>query len=430
MCDSFVVLGSSTADGRTIFGKNSDREPNEPQSIHFFPRLSGNGTDLFTTTQRVSQVSETNAILISKPSWMWGGEMGVNDKGVVIGNEAVFTKETVRRDGLLGMDILRIALERSESAEHAVKTIVELIEDYGQGANGGFTKYLYYHNSFLIADRENAWVLETSNSYWVSKKVKGSAAISNCLTLGDDFDDGHPQVIRNAENHGWHKPGKAFSFAESYEKKLIRKFSGAGTRLRRMQELLEEGEVSIERSFEILRDHENSKHLGSMRNICMHAGASLVSSQTTSSMVVVLGEKPEIWITNSSVPCLSVFKPVWFDSYESSLPFDEPEDGINYWGSWEKFIRLAILRDSKAKELWREYCLQFEQDLLLTAGKMKADDLSEQAFDKSRNIARKMTSLLEEEEVEAGFFNRKYWNRQNKKLQELKSRNFKKEIPT
>jgi hypothetical protein len=111
-----------------------------------------------------------------------------------------------------------------------------------------------------------------------------------------------------------------------------------------------------------------------------------------------------------------VFKPVWFDSYESSLPFDEPEDGINYWGSWEKFIRLAILRDSKAKELWREYCLQFEQDLLLTAGKMKADDLSEQAFDKSRNIARKMTSLLEEEEVEAGFFNRKYWNRQNKKL--------------
>jgi hypothetical protein len=53
-----------------------------------------------------------------------GWRKGVNDKGVVIGNEAVFTKETVRRDGLLGMDILRIALERSESAEHLSKRLL------------------------------------------------------------------------------------------------------------------------------------------------------------------------------------------------------------------------------------------------------------------------------------------------------------------
>ncbi|MDD3679927.1 MAG: C69 family dipeptidase [Mesotoga sp.] len=428
MCDTFVVLGKSSVDGITLFGKNSDREPNEPQSVYFFPRSSNNSDELFTTNQRVDQASETNAILISKPSWMWGGEMGVSEKGVVIGNEAVFTKESVRRDGLLGMDMLRIALERSENAEHAVKIIVELIDKYGQGGNGGFAKYFYYHNSFLIADRENAWIVETSDRYWVAKRVDGYAAISNCLSIGEEIDESHPQVVSNAENRKWHKRGKEFNFAQSYERKLIAKFSGAEARSKRVKSLIEERKMDIESSFEVLRDHGGGRLLGSMRNICMHAGVGLVSSQTTASMVVALGDRIEVWVTNSSLPCLSIFKPVWFDSFKSSLPFEE--EGINYWGNWEIFNRLALLRNSKAKELWKEYCLPLELDLLFNREKMSEEVLTSQAFEKSWNIARKMTSLLREEKEEVGFFDRNYWNRQNKKLQQLKARNFKKELPT
>ncbi|MFA6975990.1 MAG: C69 family dipeptidase [Mesotoga sp.] len=428
MCDTFVVLGKSSADGITLFGKNSDREPNEPQSVYFFPRSSNNSDELFTTNQRVDQASETNAILISKPSWMWGGEMGVSEKGVVIGNEAVFTKESVRRDGLLGMDMLRIALERSENAEHAVKIIVELIDKYGQGGNGGFAKYFYYHNSFLIADRENAWIVETSDRYWVAKRVDGYAAISNCLSIGEEIDESHPQVVGNAENRKWHKRGKEFNFAQSYERKLIAKFSGAEARSKRVKSLIEERKMDIESSFEVLRDHGGGRLLGSMRNICMHAGPGVVSSQTTASMVVALGDRIEVWVTNSSLPCLSIFKPVWFDSFKSSLPFEE--EGINYWGNWEIFNRLALLRNSKAKELWKEYCLPLELDLLFNREKMSEKMLTSQAFEKSWNIARKMTSLLREEKEEVGFFDRNYWNRQNKKLQQLKARNFKKELPT
>jgi len=430
MCDTFVVLGSSTPDGITLFGKNSDREPNEPQAVYFFPRSSNNPDELFTTNQKVDQVSETNAILISKPSWMWGGEMGVNDKGVVIGNEAVFTKERVRRDSLLGMDILRIALERSENAEHAVRIIIGILEKYGQGSNGGFTKTLYYHNSFLVADRENAWIVETSDRFWVTKRVYGSAAISNCLTIETEIDEMHPQVVSNSQDRKWHNPAKEFDFAGSYERRLFRKFSGAEIRLKRMRELIEEKEMNTERCFEILRDHNDRRPQSSMRNICMHAGAGVVTSQTTASMVVAIGDKIEVWVTNSSLPCLSIYKPVWFNSQESSLSFGEGESGLNYWGNWEIFNRLAILRDSKAAELWKEYCLPFEQDLLLSRGKTTEADLTKQAFEKSWKIARKMTSILRGEREEAGFLKKSYWKKQNAMLQRLKSRNFRKELPT
>ena len=60
------------------------------------------------TDIEVEQVSKTHAVILSRPSWLWGAEMGANEHGVCIGNEAVWTKEPVREgEALLGMDLLR-----------------------------------------------------------------------------------------------------------------------------------------------------------------------------------------------------------------------------------------------------------------------------------------------------------------------------------
>lgn len=51
---------------------------------------------------------KTHAVILSRPSWLWGAEMGANEHGVCIGNEAVWTKEPVGEgEALLGMDLLR-----------------------------------------------------------------------------------------------------------------------------------------------------------------------------------------------------------------------------------------------------------------------------------------------------------------------------------
>ena len=110
MCDTFVATSQATPDGVAIFAKNSDREPNEAQYLAFLPAQNHPANSQIQTTYiQIPQVEHTHAVLLSKPFWIWGAEMGVNEFGVAIGNEAVFTKEPYEKEKtLIGMDLLRL----------------------------------------------------------------------------------------------------------------------------------------------------------------------------------------------------------------------------------------------------------------------------------------------------------------------------------
>lgn len=104
MCDTMIANREMTADGYAIFGKNSDRSCNEPQYFVHIPRAEhASGECVQCTYVPVRQVRHTNALLLSKPSWIWGGEMGLNEHGVCIGNEAIYSRETSMTEALLGM---------------------------------------------------------------------------------------------------------------------------------------------------------------------------------------------------------------------------------------------------------------------------------------------------------------------------------------
>src|SRR5512137_2047010 len=116
MCDTIVSTPKASAHGVMILAKNSDREPNEAQNITFIPaRIHASRSMVCCTNIEIPQAEKTFACILSRPFWMFGGEMGVNEHSVAIGNEAVFTKEPYHKknDALLGMDILRLALERA-----------------------------------------------------------------------------------------------------------------------------------------------------------------------------------------------------------------------------------------------------------------------------------------------------------------------------
>jgi dipeptidase len=85
----------------------------------------------------VPEAAPRAEVVLSRPAWMWGAEMGVNEHGVAIGNEAVFTRLPVAERGLLGMDLVRLALERARSADDALELVTYALARHGQGGSAG-----------------------------------------------------------------------------------------------------------------------------------------------------------------------------------------------------------------------------------------------------------------------------------------------------
>lgn len=49
--------------------------------------------------------------MISRPAWLWGAEMGANEHGVCIANEAINAREpAAETEALLGMDLVRYCM--------------------------------------------------------------------------------------------------------------------------------------------------------------------------------------------------------------------------------------------------------------------------------------------------------------------------------
>lgn len=133
---------------------------------------------------------------------MWSAKIGVNEFGLAIWNEAVFTKEEKSKTGLTGMDLLRLALEKCKNSFEALKFVVDYLEKFGQGGNCGFRSKTYYHNSFIMADPKEAWVLETAGKYWVTENVKNIRSISNVLTIKNKWDLASKGVVEHAVEKG------------------------------------------------------------------------------------------------------------------------------------------------------------------------------------------------------------------------------------
>ena len=143
---------------------------------------------------------DTVSCVLSVPSWCWGAEHGVNEAGVAMGNESIYTVLDPRGapDGLIGMDLVRLGLQRATTARDAVAVVIEHIERYGQGGSGHDTsdgsRPRPYWSSFLVADPHEAWVIETSGRTVATMPVTDTWAISNRTTIpGFDAAHRHPR---------------------------------------------------------------------------------------------------------------------------------------------------------------------------------------------------------------------------------------------
>jgi len=343
MCDTLVALPVFTRSGNVILGKNSDREPLEAQAIAHFPKTFPKEKQLQCTFIKIPQVQETNEVILSKPFQMWGAEMGANEYGLVIGNEAVFTnvKFYKKQVGLTGMDLLRLGLERCKKAMEAVICITDLLSEHGQNACGGYqNKDFYYHNSFLIADHSEAFILETAGKSWAYKRVAGIGSISNSLSIEEDFEAIHLEKEDRTVQGIFAEKGS--SFRGKFSDLLYTKLGRAAVRKACTTGFLEKRKngIEVDTFFEALRQHNLPEGKFTPKkaitgSICMHATGLTNPSDTTGSMVAEIrkNQAHTIWLTASSHPCMGVYLPFYFGGNTPSAllsPSAKPDQSL-WW---------------------------------------------------------------------------------------------------
>jgi secernin len=345
MCDTMAAVQTATADAAVLFAKNSDREFAEAQYLQLLPAAShARGAGVKLTYLEIEQAPRTHAVLLSKPHWMWGAEIGANEHGLVIGNQAVFAKiPPSAAPGIIGMDYLRLALERALDVEEAVEVITTLLREHGQSGNCGFQSEMSYHNSFILADSRGAKVLETVEREWVLQSIDRYEAISNALMIEETPDAASATLERRAIEGGFYASGAPFVFKSVYEDgSTIR----SGTYRRgRARELLKarDGRLRPADLFAILRDHQEGKpSLGPHGpRICAHIREHPLGQTTASWVSSITPNRTVHWVTGTAAPCTGLFKPILM---EVGLPAHGTrpgahEDSTSLWWRHEQIRR-------------------------------------------------------------------------------------------
>lgn len=357
-CDTVVALAPAAASGVVLFGKNSDRPPGEAQAPLLVERAThAPGATVRCQYVEIPQVRETARVLGSRPVWLWGFEMGLNEHGVAIGNETIFAHEAPAAVGLLGMDLVRLGLERGTSATHALDVLIELVETHGQGGSGFRDVEWPYNNSFLVADATEAWILEAAGKRWAARRARDVDSISNHVTIGADWDRLGVDTEAHARASGL-AVAEPFDFAAAYRDVSVVPPVLSSGRLRRSRELLDRGRGAhtLASLRAVLRDHDATgprfvpgaaPDQEAFYTLCMHQGP----SRTAMSMVAELEPEPRsarvAWLAFGR-PCASAYFPLLVAGTLPPALSDAGEEGApGREGLWWTFERIAAAIEQK-----------------------------------------------------------------------------------
>jgi dipeptidase len=389
-CDTVVATTTATADRSVIFAKNSDRLPDECQHLRVYPaRDWQRGAMVRCQYVTLPQSRHTYRVLGSQPFWLWGFEHGVNERGVAVGNEAIWTTAPRQRLGLLGMDLVRLGLERGATARQALDVMTALLEGHGQGGSPRHNdpRAACYDSSFILADPGEAWVLETSGRDWAARRVQGVYAISNVPCLSGDFE------LASAALRA--RPG--LDFARDLGEYTVHPQTSGRTRCARSRQLLREraGRIGVADMMSILRDHGGAAEAQAPAafgpTLCAHPGA----GQTAASMVAHLRRDGTIAWCSLVTPCTSIFLPFFVDA---SVP-EALARGAATFTPASPWWRLKRLLD-RAADSWgasfpriRAHWHGWQQALVREAAQHRNATCDHKSMWVNRNVTRLLTEV-------------------------------------
>ena len=379
MCDTLCAPGQRGM----VFAKNSDRPPGEVQIAWPFGRRSSAGCTLRTQYLSIGDTG-AHAAFLSCPTWLWGAEHGVNEHGVAIGNERVSTTHdaAAASPALIGMDMVRLGLERARSALEAVDVIADLLETHGQGGIADATHQEAYDSSFLIADPSRAFVVETAGSDYAVAPFPGGVAISNRIALGTEWSRASAGLAPGDDVDRFRDTGEDTAFADVRLAASRRFLDSTGS-----------GGLTSAATAAHLRDHGTGpwgapgadgpvrpppSRVGADRSgvtVCMHVRG---RSVTAASMIAELptdladGAPVRVFVAAGS-PCVSIYVPAFPRTAAGPPPFVPVElSGEELWRAADA-LRQVVENDPDALPALRDTLKPVEDELWA-----EADEVLEQ----------------------------------------------------
>ncbi len=355
MCDTFAVVGRDGA----LFAKNSDRTPTEVQLVEWHPPRPAGGR--LRTQYLTLDDPGAHGVVISRPAWLWGAEHGVNEHGLAVGNERVWSRRPL--DGppaLVGMDLVRLTLERAASADEGLEVLTGLLAAHGQGGSCEEHRDDPYDSSFLVVDAHGGWIVETSGRDWVAAPVEERAAISNRYTLGRTWTRSSADVAAGFDVEGWHDPGVDTRLADHRLAATRACISGPVDPAGAVAVLRHHGTVDWGAPGRGDSPEAPPAELGddlSGITVCMHLPG---FQSTTASMVAALpadGSPPRVWVCPGQ-PCVGVYLPTVVGSVPAALGDDRIwtalaalRDRVD--ADRDDLARIRAVLDPLEDELWR-----------------------------------------------------------------------------
>ena len=334
MCDSFVALANSTADGSVLLAKSADTEVNEAEHVVRFPRRQyRDGALVRITHLNIPQATQTHEIILGKSFWSWGGEIGCNEHGVAVGNEAAFSNQKEGKDGVCVLDLLRLVLERSRSAREGVDVVAQHVETFGDGGNCQMMGNFWFDSGLLVADKNEAYVINAAGRHWAARRVADVMAISNRYQITDDWD------LSSLKPGNGGKPNFRAMFADEKREAEVAAVERETMALSMLK--ARRGRITVRDMADILRcvgDEDSYEVAADDRptRVCMHAGP--YESRfwhATGAMISDASERGVVvWMTGTSATDLSCFKPLFFEAEMPDLgpaPQGTYTEGSLWW---------------------------------------------------------------------------------------------------
>ena len=149
-----------------------------------------------------------------------------------------------------------------------------------------------------------------------------------------------------------------FDFAKCFSDKLYTFFAKSKQRRCLATEILNKNKknITIKTMMDVLRTHapDYKEDTNSVGSVCMHAGG-LIGDHTTGSYVASLGLNDEYYyVTLSSMPCMSVFKPLIL-SDKMPIPHEDEDKAKEIWLREERLKRFLIAVKSINRRTLRTY---------------------------------------------------------------------------